>query len=166
MVSRIGGALIWKYNFVAGKFIKQGQIFRAKAQLDQLQTEIASVARKTGISSATKLALLAHHRETVDAEIPAVEWWDSDVLNHAKRSVRVRFPCSHTPVHPYMCYMSSPVYQVKTLCICMSDSSQPAELPWYIAQLVKLQPPRKQKVVGWNEMRWYQTLCLALYLYE
>ena len=59
---------------------------RAKAQLDQLQTEIASVARKTGISSATKLALLAHHRETVDDNIPAVEWWDQDVLN-AKRWV-------------------------------------------------------------------------------
>ena len=58
---------------------------RAKAQLDQLQTEIASVARKTGISSATKLALLAHQRETVDGEIPAVEWWDQDILN-AKRS--------------------------------------------------------------------------------
>ena len=53
---------------------------RAKAQLDQLQTEIASVARKTGISSATKLALLAHHRDTVDGEIPAVEWWDYDIL--------------------------------------------------------------------------------------
>ena len=67
-----------------GRFIKQGQMIRAKAQLDQLQSEIASVARKTGISSATKLALLAHHRETVDDEIPAVEWWDQDVLN-AKR---------------------------------------------------------------------------------
>ena len=54
---------------------------RAKAQLDQLQTEIASVARKTGISSATKLALLAHQRETVDSDIPAVEWWDQDIIS-------------------------------------------------------------------------------------
>lgn len=70
----------FKFN-EPGKFIKQGQMVRAKAQLDQLQTEIASVARKTGISSATKLALLAHHRETRDDDIPAVEWWDQDVLN-------------------------------------------------------------------------------------
>ena len=74
---------VFKFN-EPGKFIKQGQMVRAKAQLDQLQTEIASVARKTGISSATKLALLAHHRETVDDDIPAVEWWDLDIL-HAKR---------------------------------------------------------------------------------
>ena len=76
--------LLKSIAFIPGKFIKQGQMVRAKAQLDQLQTEIASVARKTGISSATKLALLAHHRETVDDNIPAVEWWDQDVLN-AKR---------------------------------------------------------------------------------
>ena len=31
----------------------------------------------------------------------------------------------------------------------MSDSSQPAELPWYIAQLVE-QPPCKLKVMGLN----------------
>ena len=38
---------------------------RAKAQLEKLQSEIASTARKTGISSATKLALLAPGAEAV-----------------------------------------------------------------------------------------------------
>ena len=73
---------------------------RARAQLEQLQSEIASVARKTGISSATKLALLAHHRENWDDEIPAVEWWDLDILN-ARRYV---FSHTCTYMYTYMYY--------------------------------------------------------------
>ncbi|CAI8057146.1 U4/U6 small nuclear ribonucleoprotein Prp3, partial [Geodia barretti] len=83
----------FKFN-EPGKFIKQGQMVRAKAQLDQLQTEIASVARKTGISSATKLALLAHQRETVDSEIPDVEWWDQDILS--TKSYHTKMPGLHS----------------------------------------------------------------------
>ena len=49
----------------SGKYIKQAQTMRAKAQLEKLQSEIASTARKTGISSATKLALLAPGAEAV-----------------------------------------------------------------------------------------------------
>ena len=52
---------------------------RAKTQLEYLQSEIASVARKTGISSATKLALIAPTRDLGD-EVPAVEWWDAAIL--------------------------------------------------------------------------------------
>ena len=72
--------------FNPGKFIKQGQMLRAKAQLEQLQTQIASVARKTGISSATKLALIAPSKEMFDDSIPACEWWDALILPN-KRSV-------------------------------------------------------------------------------
>lgn len=49
-----------------GKYIKQAQTMRAKAQLEKLQSQIASTARKTGISSATKLALLAPGAEVVN----------------------------------------------------------------------------------------------------
>lgn len=38
---------------------------RTKAMLEKLQSEIASSARKTGISSATKLALIAPTTEEV-----------------------------------------------------------------------------------------------------
>ena len=91
-------------------------MIRAKAQLDQLQSEIASVARKTGISSATKLALLAHHRETRDDEIPAVEWWDQDILN-AKRwdsisrtHIRI-YTFIHTHMHTQVHFL---IYTVHT----------------------------------------------------
>ena len=64
----------------SGKYIIEGQMLRAKAQLDQLHSNIASVARKTGISSATKLALLGPSREGREEDIPLVEWWDAAIL--------------------------------------------------------------------------------------
>lgn len=59
-------------------------MLRAKAQLEQLQSEIASVARKTGISSATKLALIAPSKDLFDDSIPIVEWWDASILAQNK----------------------------------------------------------------------------------
>lgn len=59
-------------------------MLRAKVQLEQLQSEIASVARKTGISSATKLALIAPSKELFDETIPIIEWWDAAILTHKK----------------------------------------------------------------------------------
>ncbi|PZC70479.1 hypothetical protein B5X24_HaOG215886 [Helicoverpa armigera] len=51
----------------------------ARAQLEKLQNEISQIARKTGISSATKLALLA--ADTPDSDrVPDIEWWDSVIL--------------------------------------------------------------------------------------
>ena len=38
-----------------GKFQMEGQQIRMKAQLDKLQADIATIARKTGITSATQL---------------------------------------------------------------------------------------------------------------
>lgn len=52
---------------------------RARTQLEHLQTEIASVARKTGISSATKLALIAPSVDQAE-DVPEVEWWDAAIL--------------------------------------------------------------------------------------
>ena len=62
-----------------GKYIRQAQMVRAKSQLEHLQSEIASVARKTGISSATKLALIAPSADQAE-DIPRVEWWDAAIL--------------------------------------------------------------------------------------
>ena len=63
-----------------GKFQRLAQTMRAKAQLERLQGEIASTARKTGISSATKLALIAPSKEVYDDRVPDVEWWDAAIL--------------------------------------------------------------------------------------
>lgn len=62
-----------------GKFQQLGERMRMKAQLEKLQNEISQIARKTGISSATKLALIAPKQDTPD-DVPAMEWWDSVIL--------------------------------------------------------------------------------------
>ncbi|KAL4718127.1 hypothetical protein ACJJTC_009542, partial [Scirpophaga incertulas] len=54
-------------------------VFLFKAQLEKLQNEISQIARKTGISSATKLALLASDAPDSD-RVPDIEWWDSVIL--------------------------------------------------------------------------------------
>ena len=50
-----------------------------KAQLEKLQKQIQSAAKKTGISSAAKLAMVAPKRE-LDEETPEAEWWDRGIL--------------------------------------------------------------------------------------
>ena len=61
-----------------------GQTVRAKAQLEKLQSEIAATAKKTGISAATKLALITPSVDTGEDIIPEVEWWDIPILANAR----------------------------------------------------------------------------------
>jgi U4/U6 small nuclear ribonucleoprotein PRP3 len=64
-----------------GKFQQVADRLRMKAQLEKLQNEISQIARKTGISSATKLALIAPKPDTHADDVPAMEWWDTIVTN-------------------------------------------------------------------------------------
>lgn len=64
-----------------GKFQQMGERLRMKAQLEKLQNEISQIARKTGISSATKLALIAPKQDTSE-DVPSMEWWDSVILTN------------------------------------------------------------------------------------
>ena len=50
-----------------------------QTQLDKLQKEIAAAAKKTGISSATKLALITP-KEAQEDTVPDIEWWDLNIL--------------------------------------------------------------------------------------
>lgn len=63
-----------------GKFQQLAERIRMKAQLEKLQNEISQIARKTGISSATKLALIAPKTEALSEDVPNIEWWDSVIL--------------------------------------------------------------------------------------
>lgn len=58
-----------------GKFQQLAERLRMKNQLEKLQNEISEIAKKTGISSATKLALIAKS-EGVSDDVPDMEWWD------------------------------------------------------------------------------------------
>jgi hypothetical protein len=59
-------------------------VFVLQAQLEKLQNEISQIAKRTGITSATKLALIAPKAELREEEIPDVEWWDSVILMEEK----------------------------------------------------------------------------------
>lgn len=64
-----------------GKFQQMAERMRMKSQLEKLQNEISQIARKTGISSATKLALIAPKQDIPD-DVPNMEWWDSVILSN------------------------------------------------------------------------------------
>ncbi|XP_036261929.1 U4/U6 small nuclear ribonucleoprotein Prp3-like [Molothrus ater] len=69
------------FNFhEKGKFERIAQRLRTKAQLEKLQAEISQAARKTGIHTSTKLALITPKKELKDGEIPETEWWDSYII--------------------------------------------------------------------------------------
>jgi len=59
----------------AGIFQAEAQRLRMKTQLEKLQSEISSIARKTGISSATQLAKLVPKGDK-EERIVEIEWWD------------------------------------------------------------------------------------------
>lgn len=61
------------------EYHKKITILFFQAQLEKLQNEISQIAKKTGISSATKLALIAKSEGHTE-EIPQMEWWDSVIL--------------------------------------------------------------------------------------
>ncbi|VDP43379.1 unnamed protein product [Soboliphyme baturini] len=64
-----------------GEFENLANRLRAKTRLEKLQQEISQSAKKTGISSAVKLAMVAPQvAEAADAEVPGIEWWDSVIL--------------------------------------------------------------------------------------
>lgn len=65
-----------------GKFQQMADRMRMKAQLSKLQSEISQIAKKTGITSATKLAQIAPKVEQTSTDIPQVEWWDSVILEN------------------------------------------------------------------------------------
>lgn len=65
-----------------GKFHQMAEKMRMKAQLEKLQNEISQIARRTGISSATKLALIAPKQDSHAEDVPQMEWWDSVILSN------------------------------------------------------------------------------------
>ena len=64
-----------------GKYVKEGNQLRMKAQLEKLQASISTTARKTGIASATQLAKLVPKFDESSSKIPDVEWWDVLIMN-------------------------------------------------------------------------------------
>ncbi|XP_059094807.1 U4/U6 small nuclear ribonucleoprotein Prp3-like isoform X2 [Tigriopus californicus] len=105
-----------------GKFQNEGNRLRMKAQLEKLQADIASVARRTGISSATQLAKLVP-KEAEKGRIPEVEWWDSHLMHPDSTYAEPVFregAITNLIEHPI---------QLKPL-----ESSQPEQIPVYLTK--------------------------------
>ena len=61
--------------------------FNYQAQLEKLQKQIQETAKKTGITSAAKLAKVMKADELDSKVIPNVEWWDKAILPNQKYEV-------------------------------------------------------------------------------
>lgn len=48
--------------------------------MEKLQKQIQAVAKKTGISSAAKLAMVVKKAEAETRHVPDIEWWDMGIL--------------------------------------------------------------------------------------
>uniref|UniRef100_A0A915ARM2 U4/U6 small nuclear ribonucleoprotein Prp3 n=1 Tax=Parascaris univalens TaxID=6257 RepID=A0A915ARM2_PARUN len=63
-----------------GEFESLAHRERAKARLAILQSEISHIAKRTGMSSSVKLAMLTPSSTSAGIEVPEIEWWDEIVV--------------------------------------------------------------------------------------
>ncbi|KAK7081259.1 U4/U6 small nuclear ribonucleoprotein Prp3 [Halocaridina rubra] len=128
-----------------GRFIQLAQRERAKSRLEKLQGEISQIAKKTGISSAAKLAQL-EQRETrsgVD-EAPNVEWWDSVILEGN------RYPEEDEAVNVKEEYITCLIEHPLDMR-CPSDPTKPATLQVYLTKKERKKLRRMNRREAWKE---------------
>lgn len=127
-----------------GKFLQMAERMRMKSQLEKLQNEISQIARKTGISSATKLALIAPKQDTPD-DVPSMEWWDSVILtndlnkldSHGKICIR-RSAITNLIEHPTQ--MKPP-----------NEPLKPVYLPVFLTKKERKKLRRQNRREAWKE---------------
>lgn len=128
-----------------GKFQQLAERLRMKSQLEKLQNEISQIARKTGISSATKLALIAPKADTHSNEVPQMEWWDSviltDDLNTVDKTGRISIRESAiTNLIEHPTQMRPP-----------NESSRPVYLPVFLTKKERKKLRRQNRREAWKE---------------
>lgn len=128
-----------------GKFQQMAERMRMKSQLEKLQNEISQIARKTGISSATKLALIAPKGDTHSNEVPQMEWWDSviltDDLNTKDKNGRISIRESAiTNLIEHPTQMRPP-----------NESSRPVYLPVFLTKKERKKLRRQNRREAWKE---------------
>ncbi|XP_034945371.1 uncharacterized protein Prp3 [Chelonus insularis] len=126
-----------------GKFQQLADRIRMKAQLEKLQNEISQIARKTGISSATKLALIAPKTEALIEDVPNVEWWDSVIMSsgYPTRDEQVQIKVTtitNLVEHPI---------QVKP----PTESLKPVYMPVFLTKKERKKLRRQNRREAWKE---------------
>ncbi|XP_011298839.1 U4/U6 small nuclear ribonucleoprotein Prp3 isoform X1 [Fopius arisanus] len=126
-----------------GKFQQIAERIRMKAQLEKLQNEISQIARKTGISSATKLALIAPKTEALNEDVPNVEWWDSVILING-------YPSSDESVQIKTATITNLV-EHPTQMRPPTDPLKPAYMPVFLTKKERKKLRRQNRREAWKE---------------
>lgn len=156
-----------------GKFQQLAERIRMKAQLEKLQNEISQIARKTGISSATKLALIAPKTEALSEDVPNIEWWDSVILTAGYASENelttiksstitnlVEHPTQMRPPSTYIRAFVSPlittywrelIYYNTFLAIVTADPLKPIYMPVFLTKKERKKLRRQNRREAWKE---------------
>lgn len=155
-----------------GKFQQQAERMRMKAQLEKLQNEISQIARKTGISSATKLALIAPKNEALCEDVPNVEWWDSVILtaaypNESEPTAIKNLTITNLVEHPTqmrppskscICFIFVVFhYSVQLICniifliVVAADPLKPVYMPVFLTKKERKKLRRQNRREAWKE---------------
>ena len=133
-----------------GTFESLANKLRAKAQLEKLQKEIAQAAKKTGISSAARLALLSSivpKKETKEDEIPDIEWWDSFVLNDNSYEASVNNTKPHDEKYEGITILIEHPMQMKP----PFEPTKPVLLPVFLTKKERKKLRRQNRREAWKE---------------
>lgn len=126
-----------------GKFELMAEQIRMKAQMEKLQNEISQIARKTGISSATKLALIAPKTDVHSEEVPVIEWWDSVITDDYNKLVDGRIQIRTKAITNLI---EHPV-QIRP----MNEPLRPAYLPVFLTKKERKKLRRQNRREAWKE---------------
>lgn len=76
-----------------GTFIKKGKVMRQQAQLKDLQMQIETAAKRTGVQQASKLAAVAHSavKDTMALTVNELDWWDKKIIMEHQQNIEEDF---------------------------------------------------------------------------
>ncbi|XP_018024817.1 U4/U6 small nuclear ribonucleoprotein Prp3 isoform X2 [Hyalella azteca] len=129
-----------------GKFVQLAQRERAKARLDKLQNEISTAARRTGISSAARLAELQGDSKDllISVKTPDIEWWDSVILQSH------RYPSAGEKAVPRTDYITNLVEHPLEVN-CVTDTDAPVALQVFLTAKERKKLRRMNRREAWKE---------------
>lgn len=157
-----------------GKFQQLAERIRMRAQLEKLQNEISQIARKTGISSATKLALIAPKTEALSEDVPNVEWWDSVILtggypdenesttiksstitNLVEHPTQMRPPSMYFLIHIYNLFRINYIIKISNIdrlfFYILADPLKPIYMPVFLTKKERKKLRRQNRREAWKE---------------
>ncbi|KAF2357128.1 Pre-mRNA-splicing factor 3 [Trinorchestia longiramus] len=129
-----------------GKFVQLAQRERAKARLDKLQSEISTAARRTGISSAARLAELQGESkdQLVSPKTPQIEWWDAVILQSN------RYPKEGETAIAKADYITNLVEHPLEVN-CVTDTEAPVALQVFLTAKERKKLRRMNRREAWKE---------------